>query len=120
MIFGTPVEKSRPKNDDDNDNKDDGDDDDDELNGGRSNFHPVQQVLAGQVHVNEDGEKLGSSKGLTFNAGAFRSFPFCFVIHLSFVEYNFQKFSPRSSLFLIFCHLIQSKLLFYHLSYEFF
>lgn len=108
MIFGTPVEKSRPKNDDENDNKDDGDADDDELNGGRSNFHPVQQVLVGQVHVNEDGEKLESSKGLTFNAGAFRSFPFCFVIHLSFastradfesIEYNFQKFSHRSSLF---------------------
>ncbi|OEU10945.1 phospholipid-translocating P-type ATPase [Fragilariopsis cylindrus CCMP1102] len=71
MIFGTPVEKSRPKNDDDNDNKVDGDDDDNELNGGRSDFHPVQQVLVGQVHVNEDGDKLESSKGLTFNAELF-------------------------------------------------
>jgi magnesium-transporting ATPase (P-type) len=111
MIFGTPVEKSRPKNDDDDDDNEDkdNDDDDDKLRVGRSNFHPVQQVLVGQVNVNEDGEQLETSKGMTFNAGAFRSV-------LSFIRFShppelisnpwntvFLKFSHRSSL-LRFCH----------------
>jgi hypothetical protein len=92
MIFGTPVEKSRPKNDGDV-----GDVvDDDELRGGRSTFHPVQQVLVGQVHVNEDGEQLETSKGMTFDAGTFRSVPFCHysfshsseLIYFEYIEYS--------------------------------
>jgi hypothetical protein len=90
MIFGTPVEKSRPKNDGDV-----GDVvDDDELRGGRSTFHPVQQVLVGQVHVNEDGEQLETSKGMTFDAGTFRSvlslFIFAFIRADSFRIHRIQ------------------------------
>ena len=58
MVFGRPVRKANP-------NADDGG----EKN--QSSFLPARQVLAGQVHMAEDGTRLETKKGMTFNAELF-------------------------------------------------
>jgi magnesium-transporting ATPase (P-type) len=58
MVFGAPVEKSRP-------------DDKPEDVDVKTNFHPTRQLLVGKIDVDTDGTRVESNGGMTFNAEMF-------------------------------------------------
>jgi len=58
MIFGAPVEKTRPGIEAANDEP-------------PSSFHPTRQLLVGEINVGEGGSQLEATAGMTFNAEMF-------------------------------------------------
>jgi magnesium-transporting ATPase (P-type) len=59
MIFGAPVEKSRP----DDNNLEDAD--------VKTNFHPTRQLLVGKIDTDANGTRVEAKSGMTFNAEMF-------------------------------------------------
>mmetsp|Transcript_24073 Transcript_24073/g.66728 ORF Transcript_24073/g.66728 Transcript_24073/m.66728 type:complete len:1719 (+) Transcript_24073:215-5371(+) len=58
MIFGAPVQKTRPQ--------------DKNVEGSpKPAFHPTRQLVVGKIHLKADGSGVEASKGMTFNAEMF-------------------------------------------------